>query len=277
MRRNPAVAGVFYPSGRKMLIDTIEDLFLGPLGPGKLPEVSENPLEKPVGLISPHAGYMYSGQVAAWGFYELAKKGKPKTVIIMGPNHTGYGPRVSVFSSGVWETPLGDVKIDEEAVRIISEHSEVVSFDTSAHVMEHSLEVQIPFLQFLYGDSFKIVPIVFKDQSPTVARDLSRAISRYLSFNHSTLVIASTDLNHYEDQETTLKKDSAIVKAIESGNPMLLYSTVYDLDVSMCGVGPVATLMMIQLGKPKVLKHATSGDVSGDYLEVVGYLSVIYE
>ncbi len=277
MKRNPAVSGVFYPSGKKMLLDTIEDLFLGPLGPGKVPEVSNEALEKPVGLISPHAGYMYSGQVAAWGFHELAEKGKPKTVIIMGPNHTGYGPRVSVFPNGVWETPLGEVEIDEEAVRIISEYSEVISSDTSAHVMEHSIEVQIPFLQYLYGDSFKIVPIVMKDQSPSVAKDLSAAISRYLSLNHSTVIIASTDLNHYEDQETTIRKDSAVIEAIESGNPMMLYSTVYDLDVSMCGVGPVATLMMLQIGKPRVLKHATSGDVSGDYLEVVGYLSVIYD
>jgi AmmeMemoRadiSam system protein B len=275
--RKSVVAGVFYPSGKNMLIDTIQDLFLGPLGPGDVPKVNPDPLEKPTGLISPHAGYMYSGQVAAWGYHELARKGAPKTAILIGPNHTGYGPRVSVYPEGSWETPLGNVEIDEEAVRILLENSEYLSSDTSAHMMEHSLEVQIPFLQFLYGDSFKIVPIVLKDQSPEIAKDLSYAISRYLSLNHSTVVIASTDLNHYEDQETTLRKDKAVIEAIESQNPAILYSAVYELEISMCGYGAVATLMMLDLGKPRVLKHATSGDVSGDYLEVVGYLSVIYD
>ncbi len=276
MTRRPAVAGVFYPSGKRMLEDTIRDLFLGPLGPGELPRVKDEPLERPIGLISPHAGYMYSGQVAAWGFAEVARIGKPSAVILIGPNHTGYGPRLSVYPSGSWITPLGEVQIDEDAVRVLLEHSELLSSDTSAHSMEHSLEVQIPFLQFLYDD-FKIVPITMKDQSPQAAKDLSFAISKYLSLNHSTLVIASTDLNHYEDQETTLKKDAAIIEAIESMDVMKLYRAVYELDITMCGFGAVATLMMLNLGRPRILKHATSGDVSGDYLEVVGYLSAIFE
>ena len=276
MTRKPAVAGVFYPSGKNMLLDTIRDMFLGPLGPGSLPEVAEKSFERPFGIISPHAGYVYSGQVAAWAFHEVAKFGNPKTVVILGPNHTGYGPSVSTFPAGEWETPLGSVEIDEEAVHIIMENSSFLQIDLSAHLLEHSIEVQIPFLQFLYGNSFKIVPIALKDQSLKIARDLSFAISKYLSFNQSALVIASTDLNHYEDQETTLKKDRLVIEAIEEGDVEKLYRYIYEHDITMCGYGAVATLMMIEIGKVKVLKHATSGDVSGDMLEVVGYLSAIY-
>ncbi len=276
MIRKPAVAGVFYPSGKKMLLDTIKDLFLGPLGPGSVPEVTEKNFKKPVGIISPHAGYVYSGQVAAWAFHEVAKFGMPVTVIILGPNHTGYGPEISVFPTGEWETPLGSVEIDEEAVRVITENSSMVQPDISAHILEHSLEVQIPFLQFLYGNSFRIVPITLKNQAPRAAKDLSFAISRYLNLNPSTLVIASTDLNHYEDQETTLKKDKLIIEAIEENDVEKLYRYVYEYEITMCGYGVVATLMMLNLGRVKVLKHATSGDVSGDKLEVVGYMSAIY-
>ena len=276
MTRKPAVAGVFYPSGKNMLLDTMKDLFLGPLGPGSLPSVSEKPLEKPAGIISPHAGYIYSGQVAAWAFHKVAKLGIPKTVILIGPNHTGYGSSVSVFPAGEWETPLGSVEIDEEATRIIAENSSTVQVDMSAHILEHSLEVQIPFLQFLYGDSFKIVPITLKDQSPRVAKDLSTAISRYLSLNFSTLIIASTDLNHYEDHQTTLKKDALVIEAIEENDVEKLYRNLYEYDITMCGYGAVATLMLLELGEVRILKHATSGAVSGAVLEDVGYLSAIY-
>ncbi len=276
MIRKPAVAGVFYPSGKNMLLDTIKDLFLGPLGPGSIPEVSKERFKRPLGIISPHAGYVYSGQVAAWAFHEVAKFGRPTTAIILGPNHTGYGPEISVFPTGEWETPLGNVEIDEEAVRVITENSSMVQPDISAHILEHSLEVQIPFLQFLYGNSFRIVPITLKNQSPRAAKDLSFAISRYLNLNPSTLVIASTDLNHYEDQETTLRKDNLIIEAIEENNVEKLYRYVYEYEITMCGYGVVATLMMLNLGRVKVLKHATSGDVSGDRLEVVGYMSAIY-
>ena len=277
MTRKPVVSGVFYPSGKEMLLRTIEDLFLGPLGPGSLPSLKEERMERPYGLICPHAGYMYSGQVAAWAYLEVAKYGRPSTVILVGPNHTGYGPPISVYPSGYWETPLGKVEVDEQAVQVILENSSVAKSDTSAHSMEHSLEVQLPFLQRLYGSSFKIVAITMLDQSPKASSDLSKALLRYITLNPSTLFIASTDLNHYDDHESTLKKDSLIIEAIEANDPRMLYSAVYESGVTMCGYGAVATLMLLEIGKPRVLKHATSGEVSGDFLEVVGYLSVIYE
>ncbi len=277
MNRKPVVAGVFYPSGKNMLVDTIEDLFMGPIGPGKLPEPKDELLRKPVGLISPHAGYVYSGQVAAWGYYELSKKGKPSTVILIGPNHTGYGPAVSVYPSGTWETPLGEIEVDEDAVKVITENSDIAQADLSAHAFEHSIEVQLPFLQYLYGNSFKIVPITMKDQSPRSSEDLSRVISKYLEFNPSTVVIASTDLNHYESQWTTVKKDSLIIEAIEESDLEKLYIYIYENNITMCGYGAVAVLILLNLGKPQILKHATSGDVSGDTTQVVGYLSVFYD
>ncbi len=277
MLRKPVVAGVFYPVERDALAKTIKECFLGPLGPGDLPQLQKNPLPKPVGLIVPHAGYMYSGQVAAWGYYELSKKGRPHTVVLIGPNHTGYGKPVSIYPSGAWKTPFGDVKVNEDGVHFIIENSKFVEADFNAHRMEHSLEVQLPFLQYLYGDDFMIIPITMMDQSPEAVVDLSKALLRYLSIYPNTLVVASTDLNHYDSHETTLKKDSLIIEAIEKNDTQLLYDAVYVHHVSACGYGAIATLMLLGLGRPRILKHATSGEVSGDYLEVVGYLSVIYE
>jgi len=277
MVRKPVVAGMFYPSSKKDLILSIENAFSGPLGPGKLPEKNSKSLPKPVGVVVPHAGYVYSGQVAAWAYYELSKKGKPQTAILIGPNHTGYGKPVSIFPGGKWQTPLGNLEVDENAVQILLENSDMASSDTAAHTMEHSLEVQLPFLQYLYGNSIKIVPITMLDQSPKAAADLSKAISVYLSLCPNTVVIASTDLNHYDDHETTVRKDKLIIEAIESGDPRILYTVIYEANVSMCGYGPVTTLMLLNLGRVRILKHATSGEISGDFLEVVGYLSAIYE
>ncbi|MCD6450519.1 MAG: AmmeMemoRadiSam system protein B [Thermotogaceae bacterium] len=277
MVRKPVVAGMFYPSSKKDLILSIENAFSGSLGPGKLPEKNSKSLPKPVGVIVPHAGYVYSGQVAAWAYYELSKKGKPQTAILIGPNHTGYGKPVSIFPGGKWQTPLGNLEVDENAVQILLENSDMASSDTAAHTMEHSLEVQLPFLQYLYGNSIKIVPITMLDQSPKAAADLSKAISVYLSLYPNTVVIASTDLNHYDDHETTVRKDKLIIEAIESGDPRILYTAIYEANVSMCGYGPVTTLMLLNLGRVRILKHATSGEISGDFLEVVGYLSAIYE
>ena len=277
MVRKPVVAGMFYPSSKKDLILSIENAFSGSLGPGKLPEKNSKSLPKPVGVIVPHAGYVYSGQVAAWAYYELSKKGKPQTAILIGPNHTGYGKPVSIFPGGKWQTPLGNLEVDENAVQILLENSDMASSDTAAHTMEHSLEVQLPFLQYLYGNSIKIVPITMLDQSPKAGADLSKAISVYLSLYPNTVVIASTDLNHYDDHETTVRKDKLIIEAIESGDPRILYTAIYEANVSMCGYGPVTTLMLLNLGRVRILKHATSGEISGDFLEVVGYLSAIYE
>jgi len=275
LRREPAVAGLFYPFDPASLEKEIERSFLGDLGPGSLPEVNKNKLEKPVGIISPHAGYMYSGQVASWGFYELAKLGTPDLFVLMGPNHTGFGARVGVWDKGEWETPLGAVSIHEEAARILLESSKHASVSYESHTREHSLEVQIPFIQYVFGN-VPILPISLLDQSLSVVKDLSEALKKVLEAIPSTVVLASTDLNHYEDQQTTTNKDNLVIKMIEDMNVNGLYRVLEEYEVSMCGYGGVGVLLDMKIGEPKILKHATSGDVSGDRLEVVGYMSAIF-
>ncbi|KAF2959267.1 AmmeMemoRadiSam system protein B [Thermotoga sp. 38H-to] len=275
MKRKPAVAGLFYPSRRDELIEQIRMCFLDKrIGPGKLPGPVETKLQNPIGLVSPHAGYIYSGPVAAWGFLEAVKFGEPSVVVIIGPNHTGLGRPVGVWPEGEWETPLGVVPVNERAVEIILSNSRYAEEDFMSHIREHSIEVQIPFLQFVFGE-VSIVPICLMDQSPAVAEDLASALAKLVAEFPGVLIIASTDLNHYEDQRTTLRKDSYIIEAIEGMDPSLLYEYLVREDISMCGYGGVATILNMDFENVRILKHATSGDVSGDTLEVVGYLSAI--
>ncbi|ACM22781.1 MULTISPECIES: AmmeMemoRadiSam system protein B [Thermotoga] len=275
MIREPVVAGLFYPSRKDELIEQIRICFLDRrIGPGELPGPVEKNLQNPVGLVSPHAGYIYSGPVAAWGFLEVARIGKPSLVVIIGPNHTGLGKPVGIWPEGFWETPLGRVPVNEEAVEILLNSSRYAEEDTLSHLKEHSIEVQLPFLQFVFGD-FSIVPVCLMDQSPTVAEDLAFAVRELMKSFRNVLIIASTDLNHYEDQKTTLKKDYLVVEAIEKRDSRLLYEYLVKEDISMCGYGGVAVLLNLGFSSVRILKHATSGDVSGDTLEVVGYLSAI--
>ncbi len=275
MKRKPAVAGLFYPSRKDELIEQIRMCFLDKrIGPGKLPGPVETKLQNPIGLVSPHAGYIYSGPVAAWGFLEAVKFGEPSVVVIIGPNHTGLGRPVGVWPEGEWETPLGVVPVNERAVEIILSNSRYAEEDFMSHIREHSIEVQIPFLQFVFGE-VSIVPICLMDQSPAVAEDLASALAKLVAEFPGVLIIASTDLNHYEDQRTTLRKDSYIMEAIRSNDPRLLYEYLVREDISMCGYGGVATILNMDFENVRILKHATSGDVSGDTLEVVGYLSAI--
>lgn len=208
------------------------------------------------------------------GFLEVAKFGEPSVVVIIGPNHTGLGRPVGVWPEGEWETPLGTVPVNQRAAEIILNSSRYAEEDFMSHIREHSIEVQIPFLQFVFGD-VSIVPICLMDQSPAVAEDLANALTKLVAEFPSVLIIASTDLNHYEDQRTTLRKDSYIMEAIRNKDPRLLYEYLVKEDISMCGYGGVATLLNMNFKNARILKHATSGDVSGDKLEVVGYLSAI--
>lgn len=206
-----------------------------------MPDPSETKLQSPIGFVSPHAGYIYSGPVAAWGFLEVAKFGEPSVVVIIGPNHTGLGRPVGVWPEGEWETPLGTVPVNQRAAEIILNSSRYAEEDFMSHIREHSIEVQIPFLQFVFGD-VSIVPICLMDQSPAVAEDLANALTKLVAEFPSVLIIASTDLNHYEDQRTTLRKDSYIMEAIRNKDPRLLYEYLVKEDISMCGYGGVATL-----------------------------------
>ena len=277
--RPPAVAGTFYPADPEELVRLIEWSFTHPIGPGELPKVSEVRKKASVGYMVPHAGYIYSGPVAAWSYYYLAQEGAPETVVLIGPNHTGLGPAISVMPPSIWETPLGNVRTDDEAISELLKVSNVVEEDYSAHSYEHSLEVQLPFLQYLFGDSFRIVPIVMKVQTPSVSKILMESIKEAMeNLGRDYVVLSSSDLNHYEPHDITVEKDMIALERIVALDPEGLQEALIKYDISMCGPGPVMVNMYLdkELGaqRAELLKHATSGDTSGDKSAVVGYAAV---
>jgi AmmeMemoRadiSam system protein B len=278
VNRKAVFAGQFYEADPEKLKDRIEWCFKHPLGPGSIPTPSSVRSKTSVGFISPHAGYVYSGPIAAHTYYYLAKEGRPDTFIILGPNHTGMGAAVAIWPDGVWETPLGRIEIDKELASEISENSNFAKLDTVAHSEEHSIEVQLPFLQYIFN-GFKIVPISMLYQSPETAKDLADAILKAVEdLQRDIIIIASTDMSHYEPHELAVKKDREALEKIVALDPEGLYSTVIERNITMCGVGPVMTLLYVarRLGSSKgeILKYATSGDVTGEMSWVVGYASV---
>jgi len=277
--RRPYVAGQFYAGSQQSLKAQIEQCFKHELGPGALPKVADKKLEKIAGLVSPHAGYMYSGPVAAHGYHRLAQEGKPDVVVLFGPNHSGSGSALALMKEGFWRTPLGDVEIDTATADLILRASNIIDVDESAHAFEHSIEVQLPFLQFLYGSSFKFVPICFLMQDLQSSREVGSAVAKALG-GRNAVVIASTDMTHYEPQRMAEKKDKAAIEAMIKLDEEELNSTIEAYSMSMCGYGPtMATITAAKaLGakKAELLCYKTSGDVVGDYSAVVGYASLMF-
>jgi len=278
--RKPAVAGYFYEDNPEKLRKQIKSCFLHTLGPGELPVVNTQGPRKIIGLISPHAGYLYSGPVAAYGFLELSKDGVIDYVVIIGPNHHGIGAPVSIYPGGYWETPLGRIKVPENVVKEFIRTSSILEEDYEAHVYEHSIEVQLPFLQYIYGNTFNLIPISMLLQNPSAASDIGQTIATVLD-NKNFVVIASSDFSHYVPYNTAYQKDREAINAILKKNPRLLYRRVLELDISMCGYGPVMALLytLKYLGlksEGKLLKYLTSGDVTGDKTSVVGYSSIVF-
>lgn len=277
--RLPVVAGYFYPSEPEKLRELIEHSFKHPLGPGELPQVSSTRRKDALGYVAPHAGYIYSGPIAAHVYYNLALDGKPETIIIIGTNHTGLGSLVSVYPAGKWITPLGELEVDAELARDIVNNSDLAELDTYAHVEEHSVEVQLPFIQYLFGNNVKIVPIVLGLHTPDVARDLSKAIYESLqTTGRDTIIIASSDFNHYDPHDITVAKDKKALDRILALDTDGLYKVILEEHVTICGPGGIMTLIeLVKLygkGEAKLLKYATSGDVSGDKSAVVGYAAI---
>ena len=277
--RRPTVAGQFYEGDAEALRAQIKNCFLHEIGPKKLPKVNlqTNP-RSIVGMICPHAGYMYSGPVAASAFYELAIDGKPDTVVLMGPNHTGYGSALSLMNEGVWRTPLGDVEIDSEIAKEITQETSLIDVDEVAHRYEHSIEVQLPFLQFLYGNAFKIVPICFLMQDYDSAVEVGRALVEVLEPTN-TVVIASSDMTHYEPAKTAAAKDQAALKAVTDMDAKRFYETVERQNITACGYAPITALITYANGvcaKAQLLNYHNSGDITGDHSSVVGYAAVSF-
>ncbi len=276
MHRKPVVSGVFYSDNLLALRSQIEKLFLSPIGPGQLADLPTKSIQKSFGLVLPHAGYVYSGSVSAWGILELSKRGKPETVVLIGPSHTGMGKPISIWNRGSWETPFGNIEIDTELADLLLSRYDYASGDFEGHMGEHSLEVNLPMLQYIYGRDFRILPVAMMDQRKGTALELGEQFA-YLRTLKPLLIIASTDLNHYESESVTQKKDQEVIDAIVSMDVERLYSVISEQHISMCGFGPTAALMSSGDWNPKLLKHATSGEISGDYQRVVGYVSMLFE
>jgi AmmeMemoRadiSam system protein B len=278
--RRPTVASQFYEGDAEKLKAQIRACFLHRLGPKKIPETNFHIHPRNiVGLICPHAGYLYSGPVAANAFYELAVDGKPDTVVLLGPNHTGYGSGLALMREGVWRTPLGDVEVDSGIADAILNETSVVDIDEVAHRYEHSIEVQLPFLQFLYGNAFKIVPICFLMQDYDSAEEIGRALVEALDATN-TVVIASSDMTHYEPAKFATAKDQAALKAVAAMDAERFYQIVEAQNITACGYAPITSLITYGIGvnaKASLLSYHNSGDITGDHSSVVGYAAVSFK
>ncbi|MBN1573488.1 MAG: AmmeMemoRadiSam system protein B [Deltaproteobacteria bacterium] len=265
MIRKPAVSGQFYPSNPAALEREVKSYF----------DSSVKPV-KAFGIVSPHAGYIYSGRVAGEVFCRVEVPGR---VLIMGPNHRGRGTDAAVMSSGRWAMPMGDVALDTELAAKLIALSKIVKEDESAHAMEHSLEVQLPFVQAIRED-FLLTPLALGRLSLSeclaLGEDLATAIRE---IDDDVLIVASSDMTHYEPHETAKKKDMDAVKHILDLDPEGLYETVRGRGITMCGVLPVTVMLKaaIMLGakKAELVDYKTSGETSGDYGSVVGYAGLI--
>lgn len=274
--RYPRHAGTFYADSDKALRRQIDECFLHRFGPGKFPKLKKNNRRKLVSIISPHAGYAFSGPVAANGYYYAAEDGKPNTIIILGPNHTGYGSDISIVINQIWRMPFGDIAVDSKLAKEIQNSSSYVDTDNQAHRYEHSIEVQLPFLQYIYG-TFKFVPICMRMQDLEICRNLGEAIAK-VTYDKNVLIIASTDLTHYEPQEIAMKKDQLIIDTILNLDEESLQTVVEVNNISMCGYGPVTVALIAakKLGatKAKLLSYKTSGDIINNGRSVVGYAAL---
>lgn len=261
MKRKPAVAGRFYPGDGGALRNDVDQM---------LSSFSPQP-KQAIGVVSPHAGYIYSGSVAA----ETLKSVQiPKTVIILGLNHHGQGAPIAL-SRAQWDMPMGPVAIDQDlAENLLGENSPILH-DEAAHDYEHSVEVQVPFLQALQPE-LTIVPLVLSHISYDRCRELADTIAKVVSeTGKETLLVASSDMSHYETRESASRKDQEAIDKIIQLDPQGLYSTVHNMRISMCGVIPVTVTLLVanSLGATTVemVRYTDSGEVSGDTDQVVGY------
>ena len=263
--RHPAVAGRFYPGDPKVLLRDVKS-YVAPGGE----KISA------LGCVVPHAGYMYSGHVAGAVYARLSL---PQRYVILCPNHTGMGEPLAIMSAGAWRTPLGEVRIDQALAGELMRNYRWLAEDVAAHRSEHALEVQLPFLQALQPE-FSFVPIALGTANYEVLASLGEAIAAVLGAQkEKTLIIASSDMNHYEPDSITRVKDRKAIEKILALDPEGLYDVIRREDISMCGYGPAIAMLTAakELGasKAELVKYATSADTSGDRSAVVGYAGII--
>ena len=277
--RKATVANAFYAGKESELTDQLIECFTSRFGPGQVPKPAEHGPRKIFGIVCPHAGYMYSGAVAANGYAKLANDGLPEAFVILGPNHTGYGSGVSIMTEGGWETPLGVSLIDSVLAQQIQKGSSIIDIDEEAHAYEHSIEVQLPFIQFLFKDAAKFVPICMMMQDLRTSREIAKTLVEQLK-GKDILIVASSDFTHYEPHDAVVRKDEMAIDAITRLDDAALNDLGESSKVTMCGYGPITTLMAAAklLGgvRAELLTHKTSGDVTGDKSAVVGYSSLVF-
>ena len=265
--REPAVAGRFYPASRAELHDDV----LSYLAPQK-------ERGRAMGCMVPHAGYIYSGQVAGAVFSRIEI---PNLCLLLCPNHTGRGHPLAIMREGEWRTPLGTTAIDPELAEKLMQMFPALSEDSAAHQWEHAIEVELPFLQVL-KPGVKFGPVAIGTGQHIILHELGEAIARVIqTIEAQVLIVASSDMNHYEDDVTTRVKDHKAIERILALDPVGLYQVVMTQSISMCGFGPAVSMLTAanRLGakKAKLIRYATSGDVSGDLESVVGYAGIMVE
>jgi AmmeMemoRadiSam system protein B len=266
MKRMPIAAGKFYPGEKNSIIKLLDSF--------AEPATKKNALA----CIMPHAGYVYSGKVATRTAASIEIK---ENIILLGPNHTGLGEDFSIMSEGKWQTPLGEVEINSSISEYLKKECPLIKECNSAHIYEHSLEVELPILQFLSDKKFFIVPMVLMPATKTEYEEIGQAIYKTitnLKIKDKTLIIASTDMTHYENQDSAKEKDNLAIEAILKLDENLLIKRLDEFDISMCGYAPVITAIITakKLGakQTKLIMYQTSGDSSGDYDAVVGYAGI---
>jgi hypothetical protein len=275
--RPPTVDGSLYNLNPEMLKKQINGCIKHKLGPKMIGR------EKFIAAVVPHAGYEYSGPVAAWVYARIEKA----NYIILGPNHHGMGAKFAIMKNGLWKTPLGELGIDGDMADKIRKDSKIVEQDVIAHQYEHSIEVQLPFLQFRFESNFKFVPICilneFADETLLEScRVVGKAIANIIKKQKDKwIVLASSDFSHYIPQELAEDNDNYVIGSILKLNEKEFFNRINERNATVCGFGPIATTIMIakelKAKKAELLKYATSGDITSDYSSVVGYASIIFK
>lgn len=266
--RFPVVSGTFYPGSKAELEKSVRHY---------LDQAVDVPIatKKLYGIISPHAGYVYSGGVAAVG-YRLLQKYPAPTIVVIAPSHREYFEGASTFSGTAYETLLGRIPVSEKLCNLIAENGETISRSLSGHREEHSLEVQLPFLQMIFPDGFELVPIVMGTQKLNVIKDLSYALNKAAK-KSDFVVVASSDLSHYHSYNMAVQKDKKLISLLEEYEIDKLEAGCESQRLEACGLGPILSLMEYAKlrGNPscKALEYKNSGDTSGMKMEVVGYVS----
>jgi AmmeMemoRadiSam system protein B len=264
MIRRAVFAGDWYPGDPHRLRDALASYVEGP-------EEGQDV----IGVVAPHAGYMYSGHVAGAVYSQVRI---PNTVVVLCVNHRGVGPRAAIMGSGDWETPLGPVPIQDVFAGDLKKKVGFLEEDAAAHAREHSLEMQLPFLQYL-NERVRLVPICLQRLDYAECAALGEGLARAVEdFADPVLLVASTDMTHFESQEDAKRRDTLAIDRVLEIDPRGLYETVSEHDISMCGFIPTTSVLCAckSLGATKgtLVRYATSGDISGDYSSVVGYAGI---